>query len=148
MKLWFGCIYPYESFLEFCEKDKVINKLLPLIQNHIAYCYEVLCRQYVKFNMHKYNCLKIGRQWDRIYEIDIAGVNENNLFVLLGECKWSNTKVGLSVYYDLIEKVKNNNLQVEEKCRYLLFSKSGFTEELIEKSEDDNSIELISNIFL
>ena len=108
----------------------------------------VLCRQYVKVNIHKYNCLKIGRQWDRNYEIDIAGVNEDNLFVLLGECEWSNTKVELSVYYDLIDKVKNNNLQIEGKCRYLLFSKSGFTEELIEKSKDDNSIELISKIFL
>ena len=48
MRLWFGCIYPYESFLEFDEKEKIMDKLFTLIQNHISYCFEDLSREFIK----------------------------------------------------------------------------------------------------
>ncbi len=62
LRLWFGCIYPYESFLEFDEKNIIMDKLQPLINNHIAYCFKDLCRQYVKNRILNYDCIRIGRQ--------------------------------------------------------------------------------------
>jgi len=147
IKLWFGCIYPYESFLEFGEKDKVMIKLTPLIQNHISFCFEELCRQFVKRNFIKFDYIKVGRQWTRNYEIDVAGVDENNNLTVIGECKWSNKKVGISIYRELLDKTVKNKLPIAISCKYLFFSKSGFTLDLINMAKIEKNIVLIDNIF-
>jgi len=147
LRLWFACIYPYESFLEFDDKDVILNKLTPMIESHIAYCFEDLCRQYVKNNILKYDCIRIGRQWGPNYEFDIAGVNTENKLSLLGECKWSNKKIGVSIYNKLIKKTKNNKLPVSSDCKYLFFSKSGFSADLIRLSNEQKNIILIDSIF-
>lgn len=148
LRLWFGSVYPYESFLEFDEKEIIMNKLQPLIDKHIAYCFEDLCRQYVKKHITDYDCLRIGRQWGSHYEIDIAGVNTSNKLNLLGECKWSNKKVGISILRDIQEKASKNNLPLARNCKYIFFSKTGFSDDLIDLSKSDNSnIILVYSLF-
>lgn len=147
LRLWFGSVYPYESFLEFDEKDIIMNKLQPLIDRHIEYCFEDLCRQYVKNNLSDYDCIRIGRQWGSHYEIDIAGVNIKNELSLLGECKWSSKKVGLSILRDLQDKVSKYKLPVAGNCKYIFFSKAGFSDDLFELSKNDSKIILIDSIF-
>lgn len=64
LRLWFGSIYPYDSFLEFGQADLIMERLTPLIQTHIAFCcYEQLCREYVRCSATTFGCLKVGRQW-------------------------------------------------------------------------------------
>jgi len=148
LRLWFGCIYPYESFLEFDEKNLIIDKLQPLIENHIAYCFENLCRSYIKSNFADYDCIRIGRQWGSHYEIDIAGVNIDNKLSLLGECKWSKKKVGISIFRTLQDKVSSNNLPVSNNCKYIFFSKAGFSDDLFKLSIKDKNIILVDSLFL
>jgi len=147
VRLWFGCIYPYESFLEFDEAKLIADKLQPLIDTHIAYCFEELCRQYIKNRILDFDCIRIGRQWGKNYEVDIAGVNSRNEFTLLGECKWSNKKVGCSVFLDLQNTAINNSFPLSDNCKYLLFSKSGFSDGLKELANDNQNIILIDSIF-
>jgi len=144
LRLWFGCIYPYESFLEFEQPDLVMKKINNLITNHISGCFEDICRTFVKENMLKFNCIKVGRQWSKNYEIDIAGVNEKNEITIVGECKWTNKKTGLSLLEELKNKIADNNLPVYSDCKYIFFSKSGFTNDLLKKAKSDKSIVLIS----
>jgi AAA+ ATPase superfamily predicted ATPase len=146
IRLWFSCIYPYESFLEFDEKELIIDKLQLLIDQHIAYCFEDLCRHYVKYKMLNYDCLKIGRQWGSHYEIDIAGVNSENQLTLLGECKWSKKKMGISLLLELKKKIIDNKLPVATNCKYLFFSKAGFSDDLIDLSNQKEEIILINSL--
>ncbi len=147
IKLWFACIYPYESFLEFDEKEKITEKLKPLLDSHIEYCYEELCRQYIKNHIFDFDCIKVGRQWSGKYEIDIAGVNNNNELSLIGECKWSNKHIGLSIYHNLQKVINDNNLPISKNVKYILFSKSGFSKDLTKLSKENKSIILINSIF-
>jgi len=143
LRLWFGCIYPYESFLEFEQPDLVMKKIGPQLLKHISFCYEDICRDLVKEKMLDFNCFKIGRQWSKNYEIDIAGVNEKNEITIIGECKWSNKKIGLSLLKELKNKITDNNLPAVPNYKCVFFSKSGFTKDLLEKAESDKSIILI-----
>ncbi|MFP3289395.1 MAG: ATP-binding protein [Candidatus Micrarchaeota archaeon] len=85
---------------------------------------------------------KIGRWWGfnpekkssgNQEEIDVVALNEDTKDILFGECKWSNSKIGKEVYYDLKRKASfvqwHNNDRHEH---FALFSKSGFTEEMKE----------------
>ncbi len=147
LRLWFGCIYPYESFLEFDEQEIIMNKLQPLIKKHIAYCFEDLSRQYARHNYLGRECVRIGRQWGKDYEIDIAGVNTDNKLSLVGECKWSNQKVGLSILKSLEECISQQNLPMAADYRVLLFSKSGFTDELTALSKKQKNVVLLTSPF-
>ena len=148
IKLWFGAIYPYESFLEFGHMELVLKRLQPLLQNHIAYCYEKMCRDFIKINISQFDVIRMGRQWSKNYELDICGVNEDNKLSLIGECKWSNNKVGLSVLENLKEKISTNNLPLSRNPTICLFSKSGFTEDLYRKASRASSrLILIDSLF-
>ena len=147
LRLWFGTIYPYDSFLEFGQAELIMERLNPLIRNHIAFCYEQLCRDFVRSTYATFGCLKVGRQWSGNYEIDVAGVDANFRLNVAGECKWSHKKVGLSVCKELQGKVKDNKLPLASNCRYLLFSRAGFTEELERAAENDADLFLISSLF-
>ena len=60
------------------------------------------------------------------------GVNKKTKEIIFGECKWSDSPVDKSVFYDLKRKsmeVEWNNK--ERKEYFILFSKSGFTKEMI-----------------
>lgn len=143
-RLWFGTIYPYESFLEIGKSKMVLQRIRGRLINHIANCYEDICAENIMSDTQASSCLKIGRQWAGNYEIDIAGVDEQGKLALVGECKWTAQKVGVALLHELREKVMGNSLPVSENCKYILFSKTGFSEELIEKSRLDGRIVLRS----
>ena len=147
MRLWFGCVYPFLSFLEFEEPEKIIERVLSLSQQHISVCFEELSREYLRMHMLDYDCIKVGRQWDRNYEIDVVGLNESNELSVVGECKWSNSKVGISIYEELVAKVTDNKFNLTKECKFIFFSKSGFTEELCKLAKTKENIVLVNDIF-
>ena len=139
VRLWFGAIYPYDSFLEFGQREQILERLAPLIRQHIAYCYEQMCRDFIKVNRQHFDIVRLGRQWGKDYEIEICGVDKNNHLSLIGECKWSHKKIGISVLDSLQQKIAQHNLPLAKAPTYCLFSKSGFTPALMEKSKESSS---------
>ena len=65
--------------------------------------------------------------------------------MVVGECKYSNKKVGTDILKALKEKSHKIELNLPI-LKYLLFSKSGFTDDLISMMKDDESIELIDTL--
>ena len=88
----------------------------------------------------------IGRWWGTNAathdqeEIDlIANDGKDYLF---GECKWRNEKLDISVLKDL--KAKADVFSKNRKnSYYVLFSKSGFTEAVLNEAKSDDSILLV-----
>jgi hypothetical protein len=79
--------------------------------------------------------------------VDVAGVDNDGALTVVGECKWSKYKVGLSVLRDLEQVIAEQKLPVATECQYVLFSKSGFTAELCERSASQDNLQLIDDIF-
>jgi len=73
-------------------------------------------------------------------EIDIVA-NDNKDF-LIGECKWRNEKLDVTILRQLKEKADIFHKD-RENTWYVLFSKSGFTEAVIEEAEKDKNILLV-----
>lgn len=148
LRLWFGCVYPYESFFEIGNTEAALQKLRPLLQRHIELTYEILCREYVQMHPEMApETVRFGRQWGAHYELDVAGVNARGRFTLLGECKWSRQKVGLSVLRDLQETAQQQNLPLASDVRWVLFSRSGFSDDLQALADEAPNIRLVSRIF-
>lgn len=136
IRFWFAFIYPNRSFIESGNSRIVMDKIHKgLITNHTAYVYEDVCRERMwELNVAEtwpFQFSKIGRWWDAHDEIDIAAMDPDGENLILGECKFWKEPVGVSVLHAL----ENKSIRVEWKKAtrhvwYVLFSASGFTEEL------------------
>ncbi|MCL5291686.1 MAG: DUF234 domain-containing protein [Actinobacteria bacterium] len=98
------------------------------------YCYEMMKAGRIGFTT-------IGRWWSRNEEIDIVALDEENSTIYLAEAKWSEKPVGVNILEDLRRKAALVDWRTgKRREKYILFSKSGFTEAVEELSGRDESV--------
>ena len=136
LRFWFAFVYPSRSFIESGHSRIVMNKIRSsLVKNHISFVYEDVCKERM-WNLNAegawpFNFTKIGRYWDSRDEIDIVALDPEGKNLILGECKYWADPVGMSVLRDLEAKTDSVPWEWDNrKVWYVLFSASGFTEEL------------------
>ena len=136
LRFWFAFVYPNKSFLESGHSEIVIQKIKnSLIKNQTAFVYEDVCKEKMwELNYQgvwPFHFSKIGRYWDSSTEIDVVALDPESNNMILGECKYWNVPVGISVLETLEEKAKSVSWNRENrKVWYVLFSVSGFTDTL------------------
>ena len=121
--------------------DKVIK---PYIPDFMGFVFERMCHDYLLYYTDNlpYEILSLGRWWGnhpaekKEIEIDIVGEileDSGEKSYLIGSCKYRNTKIGR----DELELMRNYGAVFSrgKNCRYVIFSKSGFTRELKECSD-------------
>ena len=148
LRFWFAFVYPNMSFIESGHSRIVMNKIRnSLVKNHIAFVYEDVCKERMwDLNAEgawPFNFTKIGRYWDSKDEIDIVALDPDGKNLILGECKYWTEPVGVSVLRDL--EAKTDSVAWERDNRkvwYVLFSASGFTDELIKEADFRTDLEL------
>ena len=136
LRFWFAFVYPNMSFIESGHSRVVMNKIKKsLVPNHIAFVYEDVCKERMwelnADNVWPFNFTKLGRYWDAKTEIDIAALDLEGKNLILGECKYWQEPVGVNILRDL--EAKTDFVAWEKNDRkvwYVLFSASGFSEEL------------------
>lgn len=148
LRFWFAFVYPNMSFIESGHSRIVMSKIRnSLVKNHIAFVYEDVCKERM-WDLNgegawPFNFTKIGRYWDSKDEIDIVALDPEGKNLILGECKYWAEPVGVSVLRDL--EAKTDSVAWERDNRkvwYVLFSASGFTDELIKEAESRTDLEL------
>lgn len=136
LRFWFAFVYPNMSFIESGHGRIVMDKIRKsLVRNHIAFVYEDVCRERMwEMNAEgawPFYFSKLGRYWDSKEEIDIAAIDPDGKNLILGECKYWQEPVGVSVLRELEAKAKTVAWEKEKrKAWFVLFSVNGFTEEL------------------
>lgn len=148
LRFWFAFVYPNMSFIESGHSRIVMDKIRKsLVRNHIAFVYEDVCKERMwEMNAEgvwPFYFSKLGRYWDAKEEIDIAAIDPEGKNLILGECKYWQEPVGISVLRDLEAKAKTVAWERNErKVWYVLFSASGFTEELKLEAEIRTDLQL------
>ena len=136
IKFWFTFIYPNMSYIE-SGNTKIVSDIIRnnLISRHTAYVFEDICKERMwKLNAEKNwpFCFKtVGKWWNSKEEIDIAALDPEGNNLILGECKYKNEPVDISVFNKL--EFKSSFVEWRNDNRstwYVLFSVSGFTEDL------------------
>jgi AAA+ ATPase superfamily predicted ATPase len=139
-RFWFLYVLPYKSQLEIGNVSYVMKKIKENFSGYVSKTYEDLA---IAYTLRKFEVLKCGRWWSKDEEIDIVGVGDD--FLIVGECKYSNKKVGIDILKAL--QIKANKIELKLPIKnYILFSKSGFTDALLSLAEDDTDIVLVDKI--
>lgn len=141
---WYRFVFHNLSELEAGDIDGVYKySIKPFIDSYASKAFENVCIQFLRKKNAKSSLQirfkKIGRWWEKDCEIDILAFGEKDECIV-GECKWQNAKIGISDLEHLKSKAKKAKVS---SPYYYLFSKSGFTDELIKLAEKDRYITLV-----
>ncbi|WGS64902.1 ATP-binding protein [Marinitoga aeolica] len=139
---YFNNIYKNYSLLEF-SPEKALEKIYNNFFIYMGFQFEEISKKFIIENPETFGFIpeEIGSTWGRVpyeksesFDIDIVAKDKNN--ILFGECKWTNKKVGIEVYDKLklrSEFIKTNLINK----KYVIFSKSGFTQDLLNLKNDN-----------
>lgn len=128
---WFKYVFPHRSRLEIGNTDYLLGKIRETFDQHLSFVYEDVCRELCLelLKSGRMTFSTIGRWWLKNEEIDLVALDEESETIWFGECKWSINLVGEDIYRDLQRKTKLVVWGRETRQeRFILFSKSGFTD--------------------
>lgn len=152
-RFWFYFIYPYRDMIENGQEDYVMDKIKSnLVDRHVAYVYEDICREEVwqLLNDDRFNISfnRVGRWWgNKDVEIDIVAYDSLGSDILFGECKYSKKPKDVDVYYKLKEKSQYVTWNNQHRKEYfVLYSKSGFSDQLKDLANEKDNLLLIQNV--
>jgi hypothetical protein len=149
-RFWYRFIPKNITNIESGLGEQVLKtRVMPDISDYLGRIFEDICKEYlIRRNIEMtlpFMFNTIGRWWGTNpqtksqEEIDILAVYQEN--AIFGECKWKNESLGLSVLNELIRR--SEILKKYRNSSYMLFSKAGFTEELIIEAQTRDNVELI-----
>ena len=146
---WFKFVLPFKSEIEIGYLNEVFKYFNTQFDLAVTTVYQNLCQEILRVKLKEcFRFNKIGRWWDVIskvqYEIDLVALDEDNNQILFGESKWSNKKIGINIFKELKEKSRFVNWNINNrKEKYILFSKSGFTDEIMEFTRIEKNLTLV-----
>jgi len=113
------------------------------LRGSLLKAFENVCIQFLRSlnikGLLPFRFKKIGRWWEKDIEIDILAFGSKEECIA-GECKWQGSKVGINDYEHLKSKI--TRLKINQTY-YYLFSKSGFSDQLIKLAEENEYIKLV-----
>lgn len=157
---WFKFVFTSLSDLEAGDAEGVYRHfVLPQLNEFASPVFEHICREFVKKQNREgklsFRAAQVGRWWGKAKreetsangktklisyetEIDVMAIDKGAKNVFLGECKFRNSEVIAADYEKLAQK--HPPLDPAAKITYGLFSKSGFSPGLLDKSEKNSDI--------
>ena len=155
IRFWFRYVYPFKGELELDNQQIVLDEMgKDFKQKFVAFAYESICRNIFAELCRKgqidFEPSRIGSYWcndnEGDTEIDVAAVDNQHKRLFIGECKYHAKPVDVAVYSALQEKGQSKELTAAFKgyeIVYGLFSKSGFTDRLVEMAAENPNLILI-----
>jgi len=150
-RFWYRFVYPNKNEIEIGDTSMLAREVTEIANmEHASICFEELCVEYVikQNSLRKlpFKADRVGRVWGKTFEIDLGATDGKS--ILLGECKWTNSKVGAEELNDLKGKVMSNReLAGYKRHIFCLFSRSGFTKTLTENITDDVILIDVNDMF-
>lgn len=144
-RFWYRFVLPNISALEIDNVKAVEEKIRENFSSYIGRIFENIAREL--FRLYNGSSIKnmeldfteIGSWWDRTgNEIDLVLRNKNEL--IIGEIKWTNKPMDRDILAGLMKKTEF--LDYGGKIKYVLASRSGFTQKCIEFAEKTGALML------
>ncbi|EAJ0348643.1 DUF234 domain-containing protein [Campylobacter lari] len=127
LRFFFYFIYPKLNLIAMKKYNELIELIQENLEKYQSFAFELLCKEFLA---KKLKVDQVYSFWNYYHEIDLY-YHENN-FCVLGEVKFKERKICKNILNILKSKAKQ--LQIQPNL-YVLFSKSGFSKELILNKE-------------
>ncbi|RLA70701.1 MAG: DUF234 domain-containing protein [Epsilonproteobacteria bacterium] len=132
LRFWFYFIIPMHQEIERGEFEKVLENFKQHHASFSSFIFEELSLLLLEKTFKVEEIISIGSYWDRQIELDILAKTQKDT-IIVGECKWTNTKINKSELGKLYDKCKTIGLKPDI---ITLFSKRGFSKELLSQRSE------------
>jgi len=134
MRFWFGFVTYYKKDLALGKGDAFLKNFEKHYERLRSLVYEQLCDALLIQHFEEHNMIvDSGSFWNINSEFDILAVSQDKK-IILGECKYKDRKVCKNELTKLKAKAVESGINVDV---YALFSKSGFSNELLQTQDND-----------
>lgn len=148
-RFWHQLVRPNIQAIELRQSERVYEeKVKDGLADFMGFAFEQMAKEYLEAVIQKnqipFYIEEYGIWWgnnpyeQRQEEIDLVATGKDE--IILGECKWRNRLLDIRVLEDLKNK---SRLFSHGQKYYMLFSKSGFSEELLNEAQENENILLI-----
>ncbi|MCK4388613.1 MAG: ATP-binding protein [Desulfobacterales bacterium] len=143
-RFWFRFVFPNMSHIELGNYELVLENIRRNLGLFCSFVYEdvapEIVQNYIRTGVISKSFTSFGKWWSKDAEIDLMAMDIHSRNILVGECKWTNQPVS----YEEFKKLKSKTLLLQEalpvknpQITYALFSKKGFSREMISKKSED-----------
>lgn len=149
-RFWYRYVPTYMTLIQFGHADVAAAQVMADLPRFMGPVFEGMCRQWLWINNATdavpFLLLHAGRWWggdpatQRQEEIDIVATGMDRSQTLYCECKWRNQPTGVE---ELRLLQHRSDLVPSDDRHWMLFSKSGFTEELVDVAAGDTRVSLV-----
>jgi len=136
VRFWFYFIAPHVKEIIEGNFDDMLKDFEIKQNSYTSLVFEELSEVLLNYNLRDSNIISSGSYWDAKIEIDILTITENEK-VYVSECKWTNHIVNKKELHKLLEKCERLDI---EPTQVVLFSKRGFSKELMQMQGKDLSL--------
>ena len=128
MRFWFGFVTYYRKELTLGNGKNFLENFEKHYERLRSLIYEQLCNDLLlEYYREKAGIISSGSYWNIYSEFDILAFTKEKKLIL-GECKYKDRTVCKNELTKLKQKAAESDMKVDV---YVLFSKSGFSKELL-----------------
>ncbi|MFT4949612.1 MAG: AAA+ ATPase superfamily predicted ATPase, partial [Natronomonas sp.] len=138
-RFWFRFVYGNQDQLRILGDDAYEEFVAPELADYVSPIFERLCQQALPRLVDR-QFRDVGQWWFKQHELDVLGLTDEGL--VAGECKFTSSPVSEGVLSDLertTAEVQWSERPANAEPLYVLFSRSGYTDDLtdVASSRDD-----------
>ncbi|WP_226007402.1 ATP-binding protein [Natrinema salinisoli] len=141
-RFWFRFVYGNQDRLRMLGEDAYDELVAPELTDYVSPLFERLCQRALPgFVDRRFGA--VGQWWFKEHELDVLGLTNDGL--VAGECKFTSQPVSEGVLADLertTAEVRWSEGPADAKTLYVLFSRSGYTDDLERVADGRDDVRL------
>jgi hypothetical protein len=148
-RFWFRFVYGKQDQLRMLGADAYDELVAAELPDYVSPLFERVCQQALPDLVDR-QFRNVGQWWFREHELDVLGLSDEGL--VAGECKFTSQPVSEGVLADLertAAEVQWSEGPADGDTRYVLFSRSGYTDDLehVAETRGDVSLFTLADLF-
>jgi AAA+ ATPase superfamily predicted ATPase len=141
-RFWFRFVYGTQDRLRMLDDDAYGELVAPELADYVSPLFERLCQRALPTLIDR-QFRDLGQWWFKEHELDVLGLTQDGL--VAGECKFTAQPVSEGVLADLertVSEVRWSQEPVDGETLYVLFSRSGYTDDLEHVADTRDDVRL------
>jgi len=139
-RFWFRFVYGNQDQLRLLDDDAYDELVAPELADYVSPLFERLCQRKLPELIDR-RFRDIGQWWFKEHELDVLGLTTEGL--VAGECKFTSRPVSEGVLSDLertASEVRWSEGPADGETLYVLFSRSGYSDDLKRAADERNDV--------
>jgi AAA+ ATPase superfamily predicted ATPase len=141
-RFWFRFVYGNQDQLRMLGDDAYDEIVAPELADYVSPLFERLCQRAL-WDLVDRRFRDVGQWWFKEHELDVLGLTDDGL--VAGECKFTSKRVSEGVLADLertTSEVRWSEGPADGETLYVLFSRSGYTNDLEHAADTRDDVRL------